>query len=225
MAPVATRTDKRKGLNATFSYHDAHGKRLMRFRCGRVQWGFTQIYDEAEGRLHRSMYPHQVTTQPFQVTALCKGFNERKVLTDWMREYAEFAVTPDPRTNIKMTVNVPSRKFLQVGVIKGGIEYGDHVGSMLWMVNFTFECAYDPLDTNAAVHASYFDYADADVLLKESLYFYPQSDANTLRGRQFGSDFTATIEPVYDAGAVTYDQTTVSTTDDGTSTSTDTGGG
>lgn len=222
---MATRGDARKGLNATFSYQDAHGKRVFHFRCGRVQWGFTQVADEAEGRLHRSMYPHQVTTQPFQVTALCKGYGERKVLMDWMREYAEFAVTPDPTTDIKMTVSVPSRRFLQVGVVKSGIEYGDHVGSMLWQVNFTFECAYDPLDVNAAVQSSYFDYADADVLLKESLYFYPQSDANTLGGRQVGSDFTPTIEPVLDAGAVTYDQTVAATTSDGVTTSTDSGGG
>lgn len=187
--------DKRQGLNAYFAYTNSDGQQRFRFRCGGVSWGFRPVYDEAEARVKRSMYPHRVTSQMFTVMVLLKGYDEKTAFNTWMREYAEFAITPDPRTNVKMTVNVPDRNFLQVGVYRQGINYGDHVGSMLWQLTAVFEAAYDPLDKNAAVKVSQMRYDNADKVLKESLYFYPNDDEHTLSGSTQGIDYT----PILDA--------------------------
>jgi len=181
--------DPRRGLNGSMSYTDARGRSLVfKFRCTQLSWGYRQIYDESEGRERRAMYPHRTAPNQFTVEATCIGYSEKEQLNAYLRSYGEFAITPDPSTNIKMTVSVPARKFMQVGVLKQGIEYGDHVASMVWTQMLVFEAAFDPLDKSARVNVSRFTFDNNDVLMNELLYFYPSGPQ--LSAGQYGNDYT-----------------------------------
>lgn len=181
--------DPRKGLNASMSYTDARGvTEVFRFRCTALSWGYRHIYDEAQARATRSMYPHRTAPNQFTVEATCVGYSEKEQLNAFLRSYGEFAITPDPATNIKMTVSVPSRKFMQVGVLKQGVTYGDHVASMVWPQMLVFEAAFDPLDTSSRVAYSTFSFEHNNVLMRELTYFYPTGPQ--LSEGQYGNDYT-----------------------------------
>jgi hypothetical protein len=165
----------RQGLNATLSYTRGNATNAYRVRCSGIQFGTQMIAEESQARLRRAYYPHRVSTQQFAITVQLKGYAERKSLSNWLSDYATYALDPDVGGTDypTMSVVVPSYEFTHRGVPLSGFEWGDHVGSMIFSPQIVFEAAYEPWDKTkpAVTHVenSWFAFQKDEAIQ----YFYP----------------------------------------------------
>ena len=195
----------RNGLNCTFSYVRDGTRRAFRVRADMITHGTLVVADESQGRVNRAMYPHRITPAQFAIKVQCNGYKEKTALMNWMASYAEYILTPNRagRTFPSMSVLIPSRKFNRQGVLVTGIEYGDHVGSMLWEPTFIFETSSEPDDKQIKAITRVVD-PDNSVAFRENRYHYPTGVQ--LSGSQKPAD--GTFQPIIDASAradLTYD--------------------
>lgn len=136
----------RSGLNTTLSYQ--YGKRSYRFsvRVSEIAHGSRLVADEAQARTRRAYYPHQVTAVPFSLVVIVKGYRERVQFSNFLNDYVSRAMDPALAVSAfpSMLVQMPGRKFIRWGIPLTGIEWGDHVGSMMWTPRVVFETHVDP---------------------------------------------------------------------------------
>jgi hypothetical protein len=101
--------------------------------------------DEAQARTRRAYYPHQVTAVPFTLVAIVNGYKERVRLSNYLSDYISRALDPSLAVGSfpTMQVSISSRRFLRWGVPLSGIEWGDHVGSMVWNPRIVFQTHVD----------------------------------------------------------------------------------
>jgi hypothetical protein len=179
----------RRGLNCTLSYSDGNRLRQYRIRCDMASEGTVMVYEESQARLVRAFYPHRTAQAPFQIRAVLIGQKERKSFTNWLDGYAGFVLDPDLRSSRfpPMTVNLPSRRFIRVGVPLSGFEYGDHVGSMVWNHVITFESIPVQLSTSNASRPGVVPTA----IDPQTEFFYPFGDQ--LSGDKAGAVYTQII--------------------------------
>lgn len=137
--------------NATLSY-SSKGTNLARVRVPKLSFTYSQNSQESHARQHRAYYPHRRSQGNFSLTFACNGWREFNRLTAWFREYADIvlnldaAAVPPP-----MTVAVPSRNFLRLGIPTTGLQYGDHIGSLVFNPTIDFLSVSDPSDSSTAI--------------------------------------------------------------------------
>src|SRR5690242_13593684 len=135
----------RQGLN-TLLYYQYGGKSYQfTVRVREIAHGSALVADEAQARTRRAYYPHQVTAVPFSLVVILKGYKERVQFSNFLNDYISRAL--DPALSVAafptMLVMEPDRNFVRWGVPLTGIEWGDHVGSMVWTPRVTFQTHVD----------------------------------------------------------------------------------
>lgn len=169
----------RQGLNTSLSYQ--YGGKTYQFsvRSTQVAYGSQLVADEAQARTRRAYYPHQVSAIPFALTMVINGYRERVQFSNFLNDYVSRVM--DPSLSVSnfptMVVLVPSRNFVRWGVPLSGIEWGDHVGSMVWTPQVVFETHIDQSlgdSTGDYKWISYFQLDAASVSDTPQIkYFYP----------------------------------------------------
>jgi hypothetical protein len=107
------------------------------------------------------------------VTAILVGYTEHTDFSNWLSSYSLFALHPDRGGAFpEMTVSVPSRNFTRSGVPISGMEWGDHIGSMVWNRLVTFETTREPWDAKKPKYSRYLGPVESNAGL-ENQYFYP----------------------------------------------------
>lgn len=169
----------RSGLNTLLYY--TYGKKNYQFevRTQEIAHGSMLVADEAQARTRRAYYPHQVTAVPFSLVVIIKGYRERVQFSNFLNDYVSRAL--DPSLSVAnfptMLVMEPGRNFLRWGVPLSGIEWGDHVGSMVWTPRVVFQTHVDQSlgqSTGDYKWISYFTIpADSASRSPQIKYFYP----------------------------------------------------
>ncbi len=183
------------GANCTLSYQAGKVRRSIRLRCIQIAHGFEVIGDESQARLHRAFYPRQVVPAQFSLTFALKArpnlighktvtikgkkvanVGEYERFNAWMHDYMRLLLAEDEFSQssvfTKMIVSCPARSFYREGVPLGPIEYGDHVGAMLWRQSITFETTREPGDNTPKTSKFLPGFSAAD---RNAGYFYPES--------------------------------------------------
>jgi hypothetical protein len=168
--------DTRQGLNCTLTYSRSGTTYGFRLRCTALTYGFTMVAEESQARTRRAYYPHRLAPDPFAIRVQLKGYQEKRVMNDWLASYAAWMLDPSLASNavVDMTVSVPSRSFSRRGVLVRGVEYGDHVASMLYEKALVFVTIQDPADPDAFTPSKYVFDVNKDVS-NDVQYFYPSS--------------------------------------------------
>lgn len=169
----------RAGLNTLLYYQ--YGKKSYQFtvRTSEIAHGSRLVADEAQARTRRAFYPHQVTAIPFSLVVIIKGYRERVQFSNFLNDYISRAL--DPALSVanfpSMLVMEPGRKFLRWGVPLSGIEWGDHIGSMVWNPRVVFETHVDQSlgqSTTDYKWISYFSISKQTASQSPQIkYFYP----------------------------------------------------
>lgn len=180
---MVARRGKGGGANCTLSYTKGKVTKAYRLRALTVSHGLVQVATESTGRTERAYYPHRRSQAKFDVTFALLGRpqinakdSEYTRFNKWMADYMRFLLEQDEFAAVagfpQMTVSIPSRRFMRKAIPLGPLQFGEHVGSMLWVQPVTFETVYEPLD--AAFAYSKFRAGDTDED-KNSRFFYPSN--------------------------------------------------
>jgi hypothetical protein len=168
-----------RGANAVCSYQ-YQGVNTASVRVSKVASNYTVISEESHARQHRAFYPHRRSQGTFSVQIDCKGWAEFRDLITWFRAYATMvlnlsaSVVPPP-----MFVVVPSRDFLRLGIPTTGLQYGDHIGSMVFSPVIQFLSVSDPNDPSTSILKTSQVSSTKDRLRDPaSNFFYPDSIAS-----------------------------------------------
>lgn len=139
----------RKGLNGTLSYVASGKTRSFKVRVRGITYALNQIADQSQGRLNRVVYPRRLSQAPFSIQIDLNGHKEYRDFNNWMGGYSKYVLTTAYERSAvpQMSVSVPVRNFSRKGVLQGPIEWGDHLGSMLWSPTITFETTFEPGDS------------------------------------------------------------------------------
>lgn len=168
--------DRRQGLNCSLTYARAGTTYGFRLRCTGVTHGFSMLSEESQARTRRALYPHRLAPGPFAIRVQLKGFAEKEQMNRWLASYGQWILDPAiaSSANITMSVSVPSRGFSRRGILTRGVEYGDHVGSMVFDKVLTFVSIQDPADPSGYTPSSFRFNVNQDVI-SDVRYFYPSS--------------------------------------------------
>lgn len=169
----------RAGLNTTLSYSYGGKTYQFKIRAQEIAYGSRMVAEESQARTRRAYYPHQVSSIPFSIVPIIKGYAERVAFSNFLGDYVKRIQDPSLSVAKFPTMKVVSsvRSFVRWGVPISGIEWGDHVGSMVWTPRVIFETHVDQSlgDTPGSYNwVSY--YAITADALQESpqlVYFYP----------------------------------------------------
>ena len=170
------------GYNCTLSYTRDGKGRSFKVRATALAHGTMQVATESRAREVRAFYPRQRTSAQFIVTVALLGRkdidskdSEYQRFNLWMRDYMRYLLNEDiVAPGRGMTVTIPTRYFNRQAVPLGPLSFGEHVGSMLWLQQITFETTFEPLDTKNIVTSS-FD-PNGTQKDKNARFFYPGED-------------------------------------------------
>lgn len=170
------------GANCTLSYTRDGVQRAWRLRASGLAHGVQQVATESRSRETRAFYPHDRTPAQFMLTIDLLGrpdldskTSEYERFNLWLREYMRFLLDheEDGGAGKGMNVVIPVRNFSRQAIPLGPVTFGEHVGSMLWRQQITFEVTYEPLDTT--FKTSTFDPAGTQKD-RNARFFYPQGE-------------------------------------------------
>jgi hypothetical protein len=186
----------RAGLNCTLGYARSGTRHTYRVRAGDLAFGVQMVAVEDIARTHRSYYPHKTANQQFSVQVLLKDWTERAHFTNWLADYAQWALDPNiVRTQYPyLTVSVPRRDFYERGVPLQGYEWGAHTGMMMFSPTILFEAAFGPAQQDPTPPVSTvinkWSAFKSDPAIK---YFYPFG--TQLQGTKVPQSYTHVIPP------------------------------
>lgn len=168
------------GLNCTLSYQHENGTtRAYRLRCIGLVHGLSQVASESHARRTRAYYPHRRSQAQFMLTFALLARKrtsehaEYERLNIWLKNYMDYVLNQDVTGRARgMLVAVPVRNFMRQGIPIGPLEFGEHVGSMVYNQTITFETTFEPLDTKFATSTFNAGNTDKD---KNARFFYPAS--------------------------------------------------
>lgn len=196
----------RQGLNTELSY--SHGGKTYAFalRVQEIAFGSRMVAEESQARTRRAYYPHQMSSVPFSIVPILKGYRERTRFANFLADYVQRIQDPGLSVAKFPTMRVVSsvRRFIRWGVPVSGLELGDHVGSMVWTPRVVFETHADQSlgdQPGSYRWVSYFQLDDATVERSPQVkYFYPSGVQ--LAGSQVPSgaayDRAVTIQDIQD---------------------------
>jgi hypothetical protein len=137
----------RQGLNCSLSYVDAgKTKRVYKVRVDQYTRGSVMVFEESQARTRRAFFPHRRAEDQFTINVILIGQAERRSFTSWLMGYCNYVLDTDltAGTFPAMTMVLPSRpdasgNTIRYGIPLTGVEWGDHVGSMVWNHAVIFE--------------------------------------------------------------------------------------
>jgi len=103
-----------------------------------VAYGVSSSYVEAEAAHDRSVYFHNVYTDNFIISLQFNSWAAYHAGADWFSFYMAKAADPDNMNISPMTVMVPSRNFVGVGIPETGVSFGDHVPAITYPMSVSF---------------------------------------------------------------------------------------
>lgn len=169
----------RRGINTNLSYRYDGKTYTFSIRAQSIAYGSAMIAEESQARTRRAYYPHEVSSVPFLVVPIIVGYKERVRFSNYLNDYVSRIEDPSISVNAFPTIRVscPTRNFLRWGVPISGIEWGNHVGSMLWTPQVVFETHVDQSlgdtpGTNRSGSRFVLDKASLDAS-PQIKYFYP----------------------------------------------------
>lgn len=169
----------RRGLNCNLSYSYGGKTYAFAIRAQEIAYGSRMVAGESQARTRRAYYPHQVSSVPFSIVPIISGYRERVQFSNYIADYIKRVQDPSLSVSKFPTIKVVSaaRNFVRWGVPVSGIEWGDHVGSMVWTPRVVFETHVDQSlgDTPGSYKwVSYFQLDDSSVAASPQIkYFYP----------------------------------------------------
>jgi len=185
----------RRGLNCTLSYTRGGARRTYQVWVKSLTHGTQMVATESHARTQRAYYPHRAAPQRFGITVTLRGWSERRDFMNWLGSYGEYAIDPDlsASTFPAMTVTVPSREFVGIGVPLEGYGWGDHIGSMVYEHQVIFESSVDP-GQKAQPNTSRVDNKWSAFSKDEAIeYFYP-----------FGTQLSGQAAPIGNYDKIAY---------------------
>jgi hypothetical protein len=103
-----------------------------------VAYGVSSSYVEAESVTDRTVYFHNVYTDNFVISMQFDSWASYQGAADWFSAYMSMAADPDTLNISPMTVMVPSRNFIGVGIPETGVSFGDHVPAITYPMTVSF---------------------------------------------------------------------------------------
>lgn len=180
----------RQGLNCTLSYVDAKKTtRSYRVRVDQYARGNTMVFEESQARTVRAFFPHRRAEDKFTINVMLVGQAERRSFSAWLMGYANYVLSSDLANGTfpAMQMNLPSRNALKYGIPLTGIEWGDHVGSMVWNHAVIFESVPSQVTVSKSSRPR-----DVNMGLDLAVdYFYPS--ATPLSGDQSPPSYTQVL--------------------------------
>lgn len=167
----------RPGINGTLSYVIDNNQSSFQVRVGQIQHGVQMVADESTSRTRRAYYPHRLSATQFSIQVILSSYSERTLFSNYLNDYSKRALDPNLAGQFpQMQVQVPVRKFVRWGVPLNGIEWGEHIGAVIWTPTVTFETTIDWSigDNNAPKVSSFALSTLASDQSPELKYFYPQ---------------------------------------------------
>lgn len=169
----------RSGLNCGLLYRYNGKVYTFDLRVKEIAHGSRMVAAESQARTRRAYYPHQVSSMPFSIVPIIKGYQERvqfsNYLADYVRRLQDPALSVSKFPTMRVTCSV--RNFERYGVPIQGIEWGDHVGSMVWTPRVVFETHVDQSlgDVPGTYNwISYFVFSEGALDRSPQIaYFYP----------------------------------------------------
>lgn len=111
----------------------------------RVAFGHTLYTNEDEARNFAVLNTTNMTSGDFTLGIVCKSYPEYRELMDWLEGYVRSTAHPDTPTNPARVV-IPARDFDKVGILTGGITFGDSFDSVTYRSALRFQGAEDTID-------------------------------------------------------------------------------
>ena len=107
-----------------------------------VAYGVAASVMEAESAHQRTAYFHNVYADNFVISMQFNSWDNYNAAANWFSAYMLAAATSDGAIS-PMTVVVPSRNFVGVGVPETGVSFGDHVPAITYPMTVSFVSAVD----------------------------------------------------------------------------------
>jgi hypothetical protein len=109
-----------------------------------VAYGVAASVQEAESAHQRTAYFHNVYADNFVVSMQFDSWENYNAAANWFSDFMLAASTADGAIS-PMTVVVPSRGFVGVGIPETGVSFGDHVPAITYPMTVSFVSAIDAL--------------------------------------------------------------------------------
>jgi hypothetical protein len=149
-------------------------------RCITIQHGTDIIASEDQGRLGRTFYPNHTDQTQFSIELVFVHWEEYNDLGVWLKSYMSDVLSEKASA---MRVRCDLREFDRLGVLAGGVSFGDHVGAVTYGMALTFLGARDAITIKSPAVSSFGGSASTDYD-QYGRYFYPA-------GTQLGADNAA----------------------------------
>jgi len=107
-----------------------------------VAYGVAASVKEAESANDRTAYFHNVFADNFVISMQFNSWENYNAAADWFSFYMLAAANADTPIS-PMTVVVPSRNFMGVGIPETGVSFGDHVPAITYPMTVSFVSALD----------------------------------------------------------------------------------
>lgn len=130
---------------------------------------------DSEARSRRAFYPTTVDGSAFRLVLAFKSYAERESFNTWMNKFM-VGVSEGSAKHGTMTVQVPSRKFIQVGVPQGEVEYGQGVLDVGYEMTLTFLGAKSPVNLSLSSKMAGVSYLQDARSNPKAQFFYPSSN-------------------------------------------------
>lgn len=163
-------------FNATLTARNYGEKKVV---VERIAYGIEIEADSDTTRHHVAFYAKKVVPTAFEITVVCRSFEEYENVGNWLKGYGD-KVSGGTAQAATMRVQVPAFKFDRLGIPQGGITFGDRLDAVVYRFRLSFLGTQDPLAEGAASQ-----FKDASAEDRAIPYFYP---VNQLRGQEEGED-------------------------------------
>ncbi len=144
-----------------------------RVRVMGIDYGLDIISSaDSEARSRRAFYSITTSGSSFGLILGFISWAERERFNKWMSGFMT-SVSEQRAKYGTVTVRVPKRNFVRVGVPEGDLEYGEGLTDMLYLVRLSFVGATNPVTSNLDSNGKGISYFKGPGSSQESSYFYP----------------------------------------------------
>lgn len=128
----------------------------LHVRATRVVHGMSIVAYAPEGQSRRgkTFYSSKRTSGSFDIRLVFSKYAIYETVCDWLERYGRWATDPNTIA-APCRVTVPARNFDMTGVLKGGVTFGDAVGTVVHAVDLAFVGSRDPLEFDSPILSTF----------------------------------------------------------------------
>lgn len=122
-----------------------------------VAYGVSSSYVLAESANDRTVYFHNVYTDNFVISMQFDSWDNYQAAANWFRLFMAYSADPNTVNISPMTVMVPSKNFIGMGIPETGVSFGDYVPAITYPMTISFIGAlnsYNPTENDYVPPAS-----------------------------------------------------------------------